>query len=216
MPSCHSDPPESYAHELGVISNPRIYKTIVEGFPEKRMVDIETYIPGITLDIRYATKNNFTGSKIYKEKKAFLRQVAAEALIKVQNQLNEQGLGLKIFDTYRPYAATVKFYQVYPDTNFVAAPWRGSKHNRGCAVDVTIIDLETKKELPMPTAFDAFTEKASHNYNDLPDTLLKNRELLRNAMTENGFLTIPNEWWHYDFQGWEDFELLDISFAELE
>lgn len=214
--SCNDKASKSYERELGVISNPRMYEMLVEDFPDKEMVDLETFIPGIVLDIRYATKQNFTGSRIYKQEKAFLRLPAAKALKNIQEKLNSEGLGLKIFDAYRPYAATVKFYEVYPDTNFVAAPWKGSKHNRGCAVDLTIIDLETGEELAMPTPFDDFSEKAGHGYTNLPKNVIKNREMLRAIMTENGFSSIPSEWWHYDFDGWENYELMDISFADLQ
>lgn len=213
---CKHQGSDNYAEQLKVISNHRMYEKLVEDNTEKALLDIEEFIPGIVLDIRYATKNNFTKRRIYKSAKAYLRMPAAEALKKAQSELNEQGLGFKIFDAYRPYSATVLFYQIYPDTTFVAAPWRGSKHNRGCAVDLTIINLATGEELEMPTPFDDFTEKASQNYMDLPDHVLANRKLLVETMTSNGFLTIPNEWWHYDYKGWEDFELMNIPMEELE
>lgn len=206
---------KSYEDELGVISNPRMYLKLAEDFPDKKLVDLEEFIPGIVLDIRYATKHNFTRQKIYKQAKAFLRLPAAEALKKIQEELNGKGLGLKIFDAYRPYSATLKFYEVYPDTNFVAAPWYGSRHNRGCAVDLTIINLETGDELPMPTSFDDFSEKAGHDFLNLPETILSNRKLLRETMTNHGFSIYNYEWWHYDFIGWEHYELLDIPFDEL-
>ncbi len=115
------------------------------------------------LDIRYASNNNFTGEVIYNQPKAFVRLPVAKALQEVQSELNSMGLGLKIFDAYRPYAATLRFYEVYPDTMFVAAPWHGSRHNRGCAVDVSLVDLESGNELQMPSAFDDFSEKAMAN-----------------------------------------------------
>jgi zinc D-Ala-D-Ala dipeptidase len=213
--SCKPETTRSYEHELGVISNPRMYHKIIEDTPEKKLVDLETFIPGITLDIRYAGRNNFTGSKIYKKAKAYLRLPAAKALKNIEESLNKQGLGLKVFDAYRPYSATLKFYEVFPDTNFVAAPWHGSRHNRGCAVDVTLISLETGEELPMPTHFDDFSEKAGHTFMDLPDTVLKNRKLLAETMTNNGFSMYPYEWWHYDFNQWKLYELLNLPFEEL-
>jgi len=214
--SCGHEAVKSYENELGVITNPRMYQKMAEDFPEKELVDLEKFIPGIMLDIRYATKNNFTGSRIYNRAKAYLRLPAAKALKQVQQQLNEQGFGLKVFDAYRPYSATLKFYEVYPDTTFVAAPWHGSKHNRGCAVDVTIIRLDTGEELQMPTPFDEFTEKAGQNYMQLPEVVLKNRKLLVETMTANGFSIYPFEWWHYDFVGWESYNLLNIPFEELQ
>lgn len=180
------------------------------------MVDLSLFVKGITLDVRYATTNNFTGEQIYEAPLAFVRQPVAEALKNVSEELALYGLGIKVFDAYRPYSATLKFYEVMKgDTNFVAAPWKGSRHNRGCAVDVTLIDINTGVELPMPTAFDDFTEKAAVDYPDLPDELLKNRKLLIDIMTKYGFETYAWEWWHYDFSGWENFDLMDISFESL-
>jgi D-alanyl-D-alanine dipeptidase len=109
----------------------------------------------------------------------------------------------------------VKFYEVYPDTNFVAAPWKGSVHNRGCAVDLTLVILQTGKQLEMPTPFDDFTEKAAHSYMNLPDQVLKNRQILKDIMTKHGFLIYEAEWWHYDFKDWKSYKLMDISFEEL-
>lgn len=215
LQSCQQEV-KSYEHELGVITNPRMYQKLTETFPEKKLVNLQEYIPDIALDIRYATKNNFTGRKIYREPKALLRLPAAEALKQIQEELSTLGLGLKIFDAYRPYSATLKFYEVYPDTNFVAAPWHGSRHNRGCAVDVTLINLSTGEALEMPTSFDDFTEQARHSYNDLPAHILKNRKLLKETMEDHGFSSYEYEWWHYDFNGWENYELLNIPFDELD
>jgi D-alanyl-D-alanine dipeptidase len=214
--TCRHQISKGYEQELGVISNAYMYKTLACDFPEKRLVDLETYIPGIALDIRYASKNNFTGKRIYPAAKAYLRLPAAQAIKNIEAYLRASDLGLKIFDAYRPYSATLKFYEVYPDTNFVAAPWHGSRHNRGCAVDLTIIHLDTGKELEMPTPFDDFTEKAGHQYMNLPDTILQNRALLKKVMTDNGFAHYDYEWWHYDFVGWENYKLLDIGFGDLE
>jgi len=215
--SCNSQVSNKYEFEekLGVISNPRMYQIMVETDSNKQLVDLEQEIPGIVLDIRYATRNNFTGKKIYNSPKAFLRKPVARALASVQSELNSMGLDIKVFDAYRPYSATVKFYKIYPDTNFVAAPWRGSRHNRGCAVDLTLINIETGVELEMPTPFDDFTAKAAHDYMDLPEIAIKNRELLRNVMIKHGFSIYPHEWWHYDFVGWEHFELMNIAFEDL-
>lgn len=214
--SCHQQLPQSYEEELGVITNPRLYHEMMRDHPDKRMVDLECFISGIELDMRYATRNNFTNQKIYTKPKAYLRKSAAEALQKIQLELNKEGLGLKIFDAYRPYSATLKFYDIYPDTNFVAAPWNGSSHNRGCAVDLTLININTGQELEMPTAFDDFTEKAAHNFMDLSAQAIQNRQILRDVMTKNGFSIYPYEWWHYDFIGWEDYCLMDIDFEDFD
>lgn len=140
----------------------------------------------------------------------------ADALKNVQTQLKEKGLGLKIFDAYRPYSATVKLYEAYPDTNYVAAPWNGSRHNRGCAVDVTLIYLDNGKELTMPTSYDAFTERAAVSYIQLPDSVISSRQILIDVMTQNGFSTYEHEWWHYDYKDWGNYYLLDMSFEELD
>lgn len=213
--SCYSQSAHDYRNKLNVISNIEAYSAKVRENPNRQLVDIENIIPGIVLDIHYASKNNFTNEVIYRAPKAFVRKPVADALTKIQLELEAKGLGLKIFDAYRPYAATVKFYEVYPDTNFVAAPWKGSVHNRGCAVDLTIINLSTGKELEMPTPFDDFTKKAAHGYMHLTDEVLANRSLLREIMEKFGFSIYEHEWWHYNFENWESFSLMDISFQNL-
>jgi len=177
--SCGQKIKKDNQYDLEIVSDIKDYNKLISEEPANAFVDLEEMIPGIVLDIRYASKNNFTKQIIYESPKAYVRKPVAEALVKIQDDLKTKCLALKIFDAYRPYAATVKFYEVYPDTTFVAAPWKGSIHNRGCAVDVSLIDLETKEELEMPTLFDDFTEKASHDYMDLPEQVLKNRQLLK-------------------------------------
>jgi D-alanyl-D-alanine dipeptidase len=180
------------------------------------MVNLEKFIPRIKLDIKYATKDNFSGMKVYNKPMAFLRLPAAYALKKVQEELNKKGLGLKIYDAYRPYSVTVLFYDKIKDTDYVASPWQGSRHNRGCAVDLTIINLKTGNELDMPTKIDDFTLKAHPDYNDISDTIKNNRALLFDVMKKNGFTRFPTEWWHFDFSGWANYFLMDLKFEELE
>ena len=122
---------------------------------------------------------------------------------------------MKIFDAYRPYAVTLKFFEVYPDTTFVASPQKGSKHNRGCAIDLTLVDLRSGNELEMPTAFDDFTEKATHAYMNLTKEALKNRQMLREIMSSYGFIPYESEWWHYDYKNWRNYQIMDLSFEEL-
>ena len=192
------------------------YKQQIKAQPETRLVEIKKYIPGIVLDIRYATTNNFTHHQMYKEAKAFARLPVVLALRDVEADLKTRGLGIKIYDAYRPYAITVKFYEVAHDTNFVADPRKGSKHNRGCAIDMSLIDLKTGKELDMPTGFDSFSREAAANYPDLPKQEIANRELLKSIMSAHGFKVVPGEWWHYDFNGWAKYPLLDIPFSEIQ
>ncbi len=180
------------------------------------LMNLEELIPNINLDIRYATINNFTSKIIYTKPKAYARKQVAYALKKVQDSLTKIGLGLRIFDAYRPYSATLKFYEVYPDTNFVANPRYGSRHNRGCAIDLTLINLFTGNEIPLPTPFDDFTEKAHPDYPNFPEEILENRALLFGVLSHFGFTHYPTEWWHFDFKGWEQYPLMDLSFEELQ
>ncbi|MDB5131927.1 MAG: D-alanyl-D-alanine dipeptidase, partial [Mucilaginibacter sp.] len=183
--------------------------------PDSRLVEIKRYVPGIRLDIRYATTNNFMHRQMYAQAKAFARLPVVMALKEVEADLKKRGLGLKIYDAYRPYSVTVKFYEMARDTNFVADPHKGSKHNRGCAIDLTLIDLKTGRELDMPTGFDSFSKKAAADYSGLSGQAYTNRELLKSVMQAHGFKVYPTEWWHYDFNGWMNYPLLDISFSEI-
>lgn len=201
---------------LAIINSVSDYEKSVAENPEKQLVELKKYIPGIKLDIRYATKNNFANIAVYKQARAFARLPVAKALKSVQAELNKSGLGLKIFDGYRPYSVTVKFFDIAADKNFVANPKDGSRHNRGCAIDLTIINLKTGKDLNMPTPYDSFAAAASPDYQNLSADVIKNRDLLINVMERNGFRVLDNEWWHFDFKGWKNFELMDIGFEELE
>ena len=192
------------------------YKAALKSNPEKELIDLEKFIPGIVLDIRYATTDNFMKEKIYSLAKAYARKPVAEALKKAQNDLRKQGLGLKIYDAYRPYKATVKFYETYHDTTYVASPYRGSRHNRGCALDMTIVNLKTKAELKMPTGFDSFSKDAWPSTPISDPLASKNRKLIIDAMEKHGFKVNASEWWHFDFIGWKKFEVMDIDFEELE
>lgn len=191
------------------------YQALVLKNPNMELVDLEEYIPNIKLDIRYASENNFTGKIIYSMAKAYARKPVAISLKQLQDSLNKLGLGLKIYDAYRPYSATLKFCEVYPDTNFVANPKYGSRHNRGCAIDLSLINLLTGNEIPLPTSFDDFSEKAHPEYPYLPEEVLKNRSFLFDILSHFGFTHYPTEWWHFDYQGWNNYPLMDLSFEEL-
>ncbi len=201
---------------LMVIDDLNTYETTLKNDSSNELIDIQKFIPEIKLDIRYATSNNFLGEPVYTSDRAFLRKPAAEALKNIQHELSIMGYGLKIFDAYRPYAATEKFYYKVKDTVYVASVWTGSRHNRGCAVDLTILNLKNGKELKMPTGFDNFTTKANSDYLDLSPEQLKNRDLLIGVMTKWGFNNYPGEWWHYDFKDWKKYPLMDLTFEELE
>ncbi|RPI66584.1 MAG: D-alanyl-D-alanine dipeptidase, partial [Ignavibacteriales bacterium] len=126
---------------LYLVDDLESYFLLVEKDSSKLLVDIEEFIPDINLDIRYATENNFVGEPVYNISKAYARLPVAEALKKIQEELRKENLGLKIYDAYRPYSVTVRFYEIVGDPDFVASPEKGSRHNRGCAVDLTIVDL---------------------------------------------------------------------------
>ena len=201
---------------LPVVSDFALYQNQIEKDSTKALIDLEKFIPGLFVAVRYATENNFARTKFYESQKIFLRLPAAIALKNIQEDLQRQNLSLKIFDAYRPYSVTEKMWEFVHDDRYAASPKTGSRHNRACAVDVTLVDLQTKNELEMPTPYDDFTEKAHHNYNNLPGNILKNRELLKTIMTKYGFEPLDSEWWHYDFSGWKNFELLNIPFEDLE
>jgi len=197
------------------VTNLQEYKHSVKLNPNKELIDLEKFIPGIVLDIRYATTNNFTGEKIYDLAKAYARKPVAEALKRAQAELQKQGLGIKVYDAYRPYKATVRFYEVYKDTTYVASPYRGSRHNRGCAIDMTLINLKTGEELKMPTGYDSFQKEAWPSTPVKDPEARKNRALIIDVMRKQGFKVNGSEWWHYDFTGWKNYEVLDIDFEQL-
>jgi D-alanyl-D-alanine dipeptidase len=183
---------------------------------EADLVELTKLSRSIKLDIRYATANNFVGRPVYTEARAFLQRPAAEALVRVHKQLKKQGLGLAIFDGYRPWTVTKLFWEVVPEDKrkFVADPAKGSKHNRGCAVDLSMYYLKTGELVEMPSGFDEFTERASPDYKGGTEKERANRDLLRRLMEAEGFAVNPNEWWHFDYKDWEKYAIYDISFAE--
>ncbi|GAB3837425.1 M15 family metallopeptidase [Hymenobacter jeollabukensis] len=197
------------------VSEAAQYRQQVRQDARQELVDLAQFIPGLRLDIRYATPHNLTGQRIYPEAAAFLRRPVAEDLRRVQQTLARQGYALKIYDAYRPYAATVRLYEALPDQTYAAPPTRGSKHNRGCSVDLGLIDLKTGRDVALPTDFDAMTPAAHSDYQQLPAAALRHRAILHQAMQQHGFRNYPAEWWHFDHQGWEQYPLLDLPFSAL-
>lgn len=183
----------------------------------KDLVEIVRLDSTIRLDIRYATTNNFMGRPMYTSARAFLQRPAVEALVRAHRNLKKAGYGLLVFDAYRPWAVTRKFWDETPPDKrkFVASPAKGSKHNRGCAVDLSLYDLRTRNEVEMPTPFDEFSERAASNYagGTLQQRTLRN--LLRDAMVAEGFTIEPSEWWHFDHRAWRNYPVLDLSFEQI-
>ena len=184
--------------------------------PGYRMVDIKKIIPTLIIDLRYAGKNNFMRARIYPTTHtAYLREKAARQLNSVQQVLKKNGLGIKIFDAYRPYSITEKMWLLVQDDRYAADPKKGSSHNRGVAVDLTLVDLKTKKEISMGTGFDNFSDTAHHEFKQLPEFVLQNRLLLKSVMEQFGFKALDTEWWHYSLPNANQYDLLDIPFKDL-
>jgi D-alanyl-D-alanine dipeptidase len=184
---------------------------------EADLIELTKLSKSIKLDIKYATADNFVGRAVYPEARAFLQRPAAEGVVRVHNLLKKKGLGIVVFDGYRPWAITKLFWDVVPEDKrkFVANPERGSKHNRGCAIDLSIYDLKTGKPIAMPSAYDEFTERASPDYRGGTDEERANRDMLRRMMEAEGFTVNPNEWWHFDHRDWEQYAIYDIAFADV-
>ena len=186
-------------------------------FRQADLVELVRLDPAIKLDVRYATSNNFLGTPVYTQARAFLQRPAAEAVVRASQQLRPLGYGLIIHDGYRPWYVTRIFWDATPDKQkiFVADPTQGSKHNRGCAVDLSLYDLKTGAEVIMPSGYDEMTERA---YADYPGGTKKERErrsLLRRVLTVQGFAVNPTEWWHFDYKDWKQYAIGNVPFEKL-
>ena len=185
-------------------------------FRKPELVELIKVDPTIKLDIRYATSNNFLGRPVYSESRAFLQKPAAEALVRANKSLRKKGYGLIIHDGYRPWSVTKIFWDATPEDKkqFVADPSQGSRHNRGCAVDLSLYDLKTGKEVVMPSEYDEMSERSHINYAGGAEDQRRLRDLLRSAMENEGFAVYEPEWWHYDYKDWKEYPILNISFSE--
>ena len=181
------------------------------------LVELVALDPTIKLDIRYATPNNLAGRAVYTEARAFLQRPAAEALVRAHRSLRAHGYGLLIFDGYRPWRVTKLFWDVTPPDKreFVADPAKGSKHNRGCAVDLSMYDLKTGREVEMPGAYDEMSERSYVTYSGGSADARARRDLLRDAMEQQGFFVEPNEWWHFNYKDWTLYGIQDIPFSSI-
>ena len=186
-------------------------------FLEPDLVELVKLDSTIKLDIRYATSNNFLGRPVYKEGRAFLQRPAAEALTRANRRLREKGYGLLVFDGYRPWSVTKMFWDSTPQDKkrFVADPSQGSRHNRGCAVDLTLYDPRSGREVEMPSGYDEMTGRAYPNYSGGTEEQRRRRETLREAMESEGFTVYEFEWWHFDYKDWKRYPILDIGFDQI-
>ncbi|TAL14240.1 D-alanyl-D-alanine dipeptidase [Patescibacteria group bacterium] len=181
------------------------------------LIEISSLIPDVRLDLRYGTTNNITGRVLYPETRAFLVPDAATALKKVQTDLGSRGLGIMVWDAYRPLSVTHELWNATPESqkHYVADPEEGSRHNRGTTVDQTLFNLATGQLLNMPTDFDDFTDRASPDFDEPDEERRSNRDLLRDRMEAHGFIVNEHEWWHYDWHRWADYPILDTPLEEL-
>jgi D-alanyl-D-alanine dipeptidase len=183
------------------------------------LVELVTLDPTIHLDVRYATPNNFAKQPVYRQARAFLQRPAAEAVVRAHRALAADGYGIVVFDGYRPWSVTKLFWEIVTPEDrargFVANPAKGSKHNRGCAVDLSLYVLATGREAEMPSRYDEFSDRASPKYSGGPPELLARRDLLRRRMEAEGFEVDPGEWWHYNYRDWRSYPILDIPFDAI-
>ena len=186
-------------------------------FHRADLVELVRLDPSIHLDIRYATPDNIVHRRVYRQARAFLQRPAAEALLRAHRALAAGGFGVLVFDGYRPWSVTKLFWDlVRPEQRaFVADPKKGSKHNRGCAVDLTLYELSTGRQVEMPSAYDETSERASPDFTGGTEEQRGRRDLLRAAMEKEGFTVEPNEWWHFNYKAWREYPILDIPFESI-
>lgn len=186
-------------------------------FRKSDLVELVKFDPSLRLDIRYSRSNNFLGRPVYTEARAFLQRPAARALRRASRRLRKKGYGLVIFDGYRPWSVTKVFWDSTPEDKraFVADPRKGSRHNRGCAVDLTLFDLKTGQVVKMPSDYDDFSERAHPSYQGGTTEERRMRDLLRATMEAEGFTVYENEWWHFDYRDWKKYPILNLSFREI-
>lgn len=195
---------------LPVLTTAAELQRTIEADSNRAFVRIKDYVPGVLLDIKYATTQNVFYTQLYDRPHAYTRLPVAKALAAAQKEFNAMGYGIKIYDAYRPYQVTRRMFEMLPDTIYMGLPWKGSTHNRGIALDMTLVDLKTKQELDMPTPFDALVYASHPDFKGLPEPVLKNRQLLIDVMARHGFSVDPVEWWHFNYASGRHYELLDV------
>jgi D-alanyl-D-alanine dipeptidase len=203
------------AFAIGAWAKPPVPVRDPQAAAVRELVELNRLDAGLRFDLRYATPDNFTKATLYPVAKAYLHRNAAEALVKVQKELAAQGLGLKIFDAYRPLSVQQRMWDLIRDDRYVSNPaLNAGRHTRGTAIDLTLVDREGK-ELPMPSAFDDFTERAHREAPGIPKDAARNSKLLESTMQKHGFLPYPFEWWHFDFRDWKKHPPLDVPLDQL-
>ena len=165
-----------------------------------KFVNIKSLSDDFILDMKYATADNFLKQAVYDCGECYLREATAKALLAAQKEFVKRGYSLKLFDCYRPLSVQKKMWKILPGTHYVDNPAKGSKHNRGAAVDLTLVDIATGEELDMGTPFDTFSPRAHHTYTQLPKEVLDNRKLLKEVLNKYNFKSIYSEWWHYEYR----------------
>ncbi|MGE5519816.1 MAG: M15 family metallopeptidase [Candidatus Dadabacteria bacterium] len=205
------------SQNIHVVRQFKEYCSTVSYDYSQRLVELRQIIPGLIYDLRYATKQNFTGRNLYENtfNSTYLRLPVALALKKVEEELEKYNYSLKIFDAYRPYSVTKRMWVLIHDDRYVANPATGSGHNRGLAVDLTLVNRMTGKELNMGTNFDNFTDTAHLSFKKLPTDIIKRRELLKSVMELYGFKSLESEWWHYSWPNNKNYDVLDLNFKTL-
>jgi len=186
-------------------------------FLPTNLAELRKLDPTIRLEIRYATTNNLFGTIFYSEPRAFMQRPAAEALVRINRRLKASGYGLLVHDAYRPWYVTKVFWDATPDDKkvFVADPSKGSRHNRGCAVDLTLYDLKTGKAVEMVSTYDETTERAHPDYPGGTSLQRWHRDLLRAAMESEGFTVFEAEWWHFDYKDWQKYRIGNVPFNQI-
>jgi D-alanyl-D-alanine dipeptidase len=204
-------------NQLKVISSLDSLEMTIALDPLLEMMELKQLVPNIKYDLAYAQKSNFTKHRLYPKrlKSTYLRKEPALALAKIAAELAVKGLGILVWDAYRPYFVTERFWKLIHDERYVANPIKGSGHNRGIAIDMTLYELSSGTLIDMPTGFDDFSENAHHGYQNISEINIKNREILKGVMEKNGFIKFETEWWHYSWPSPSKYDVLNIPFSKL-
>ncbi|GAB3227220.1 hypothetical protein GCM10027346_10340 [Hymenobacter seoulensis] len=203
--------------EFTPITSLELYQQQVAQDAKQELVDLTIAIPDVVLDVRYATQRNLLGKPLYQRACAYLRRPVAEALSRVQQVLQKRGLGLCVYDAYRPYSLATRFYeQLRRKGAEEISGWQSFRPNRGCSVDVSLVEYSTGRCVPLPTEYEAATPAAHSRFSNLPAHILLNRCLLMAAMKQQGFVNYPGKWWRFDHKCWSEFDLIDLPFEALE